>query len=138
MSDTWLNGTDVLLLVNTGTDDTPTYTAVGSQRGVTFDQSTDEIDVSSKNSRAFRVIGGRTKYTLSLDALYVPNATCYQALRLASDNGDLIKVRREEDSVATYQAEALITSMSEEFPDQGASTIAIEMTIDNGWTELGT
>ena len=54
-----MNGTDVLLLVNTGTPTVPVYEAVGSQRDVTFDEATEEIDVSSKDSRAKRVLPGR-------------------------------------------------------------------------------
>lgn len=131
-----MNGSDVLLLVNTGTDQSPSYTVVGAQRDVSFNQSTDEIDMSSKDSRAFRILGGRTKYTLTMDALYVPSAADYAALRQASDDGALIKVRREEEGVALYEADALITSMDEGFPDQDAATISLEMTIDNGWTEL--
>jgi len=132
-----MNGADVLLLVNTGTLNSPTWTAVGSQRGVTFEETNEEIDVSSKDSRAGRVIAGRYGATLSLDALYVPNDAAYLALKTALRAGELIKIRREELGTATEEADALITSMSEEAPDQEGATISIEMTVDGEWDVVG-
>ena len=131
-----MNGTDVLLLVNTGTTAVPVYEAVGSQRDVTFDEATEEIDVSSKDSRAKRVLPGRYSATLSLDALYVWTDDGYRALRDAMRDGELILVAREDDSTTIETANALITSLSESFPDQGEGAISISMTIDGFWTEL--
>ena len=131
-----MNGSDVLLLVNTGTAAVPTYEAVGSQRDVTFDEATEEIDVSSKDSRAKRVLAGRYSATLSLDALYVWTDDGYRSLRDAMRDGNLILVAREDDGTTIETADALITSLSESFPDQGEGTISISMTIDGFWTEL--
>lgn len=131
-----MNGTDVLLLVNIGTAAVPAYQAVGSQRDVTFDEATEEIDVSSKDSRAKRVLPGRYSATLSLDALYVWTDDGYHALRDAMRDGELILVAREDDSTTIETADALITSLSESFPDQGEGAISISMTIDGFWTEL--
>lgn len=132
-----MNGTDILLLVNIGTPTVPVYQAVGSQRDVTFDEATEEIDVSSKDGRAKRVLPGRYSASLSLDALYVPTNADYQALKDAMRNGDLILVAREEDGVTTETADALITALSEAFPDQGEATISVSLTIDGTWTEVG-
>ena len=132
-----MNGTDVLLLVNTGTAAVPVYEAVGSQRDVNFDEATEEIDVSSKDSRAKRVLPGRYSANLSLDALYVPTDDAYLALQSAMRDGDLILVAREEEETTTETATALITSLSESFPDQGEATISISLTIDGEWTEVG-
>jgi len=132
-----MNGADVLLLVNTGTAAVPVYEAVGSQRDVTFDEATDEIDVSSKDSRAKRVLPGRYSASLSLDALYVPTNDAYLALRSAMRDGDLILVARQEEEVTTETANALITSLSETFPDAGEGTISIGLTIDGEWAEVG-
>ena len=131
-----MNGSDVLLLVNTGTPTVPVYEAVGSQRDVTFDEATEEIDVSSKDSRAKRVLPGRYSSTLSLDALYVWTDDSYRALRDAMRDGELILVAREDDSTTVETADALIRTLSESFPDQGEGTISISMTIDGFWTEL--
>jgi len=132
-----MNGSDVVLLVNTGTALVPAYEIVGSQRDVSFEETTEEIDVSSKDGRAKRVIAGRYASSISLDALYVPSDAAYQALKDAKRNGELILVAREENEVTLETANALITSMSESFPDQGEATISISLTIDDVWTVVG-
>jgi len=132
-----MNGSDVVLLVNTRTKLVPAYEIVGSQRDVSFEETTEEIDVSSKDGRAKRVIAGRYASSISLDALYVPSDTAYQALKDAKRNGELILVAREENEVTLETANALITSMSESFPDQGEATISISLTIDDVWTVVG-
>jgi len=130
-----MNGTDVLLLVNTGTPSVPVYTAVGSQRDVNFDESTAEIDVSSKDSRNTRVLAGRYKATLTLNALYVTDDAGYLALRSAMQDGELILVAKQIDDVTTETASALVTQLGDRDPDQGEATISCSLTIDGGWTE---
>ncbi len=132
-----MNGTDVLLLVNTGTELVPSYEAVGSQRDVSFEETTEEIDVSSKDSRQKRVLPGRYGASLTLDALYVPTNAAFVALQAANRDGELILVAKEVDNVTIETATALITSMSGSFPDQGEATISISLTIDGGWTVVG-
>jgi TP901-1 family phage major tail protein len=132
-----MNGSDILLLVNTGTELVPAYEAVGSQRDVSLQESTAEIDVSSKDGRAKRVLPGRYSSSLSLDALYVPTDDAYLALRSAMRDGELILVAVENDGVTEETATALITNMSTSFPDQGEGTISIDLTIDGEWTEVG-
>lgn len=131
-----MNGTDILLLVNTGTPGSPVYEVVGSQRDAAFEETTDEIDVSSKDGRAKRVLPGRYSATISLDALYVPSNAAYQALQDAMRNGTLIKVLREEAGVSLEEANALVTSLSEAGPDQGEATVSTALTIDGEWNEL--
>lgn len=133
-----MNGSDVLLLVNTGTPTVPVYEVVGSQRDVTFDEANAEIDVSSKDGRPKRVLYGRYSASLSLDALYVPTNADYLALRDALRDGELILVARQEEGVTIETADALIASMSQSFPDQGEATISIALTIDDAWVEVGT
>lgn len=132
-----LSGTDVLLLVNTGTAEAPVYTAVGSQRGLTRQETTAEIDISSKDQREMRVLPGRYGSTMTLDALYVPDDASFLALQAANRDGELILVRVEEEEIETEEADALITSMSESYPDQGPSTISVSLRIDGDWTVVG-
>lgn len=132
-----MNGSEILLLVNTGTPAVPVYEVVGSQRDSTFDEATEEIDVSSKDSRAKRVLPGRYSSSISLDGLYVPDDACYLALREAMRDGELILVARQETGVVLETADALITSLSQSFPDQGEAAISIALTIDGFWAEVG-
>lgn len=132
-----MNGTDLLLLVNTGTPTVPTYEVVGCQRDATLEETTDTVDVSCKNSRAQRVLPGRYSGTISLDALYVPTNAAYLALVDANRNGELILVARQEDGVVTATVNAKVDTISETFPDQDAATISVSLTIDGFWTEVG-
>ena len=126
-----MNGADVLLWVETDAG----YVVVGSQRDVTFNESTDEIDVSSKDSRARRVLGGRYGSTVTLDALYVPDDDAYLALQEAMRDGTLIRIEREESEAALEYADALVTGLSGRMPDQGESTVSIDLTIDGEWSD---
>jgi TP901-1 family phage major tail protein len=132
-----MNGTDFLLLVNTGTAEVPAYTVVGSQRDATVDETTATIDVSSKDSRAQRVLPGRYSSTISLDALYVPDDAAYQALVAANRDGELILVAKQVAGVVTETANAVVTSISEGYPDQGEATISVSLTIDGEWESAG-
>lgn len=131
-----INGFDVLLLVNTGSDAAPTWTAVGSQRNVSFEETTASIDASSKDQREKRVLPGRYAATVSLDALYVPDDAAFLALQAANRAGELIKIRRERADTAEEEATALITSMTDEHPDQDASTISVDLEIDGAWSAV--
>jgi TP901-1 family phage major tail protein len=132
-----MNGTDLLLLVNTGTPETPTYEVVGSQRDAEIGEETETIDISSKDSRNQRVLPGRFSGTISLEALYVPDDAAYLALRQANRDGELILVARQESGVVTETVEAKIDSISETFPDQDAATISVSLTIDGQWQAVG-
>jgi hypothetical protein len=110
---------------------------MGSQRDMSTSETNSEIDYSSKASRGTRVGAGRYKATLSLEALYVPTDAAYQALHDAMRDGELILVAKQVDGVTIETADALITTMSEEFPDEGEATISIELSIDDMWDEVG-
>lgn len=133
-----MNGSDILLLVNTGTPAVPVYEAVGCQRDVTFDETTEEIDASCKDSRAKRVLAGRYASNISLDAVYVPDDDAYNALKDAMRDGELILVARQEKGVTTETANALVTSLSTVVADQDVVTISVSLSIDGEWTEVGT
>jgi predicted secreted protein len=121
-----LNGADVLLLVD--------GVAIGSQRDVTFERSTNSIDSSHKNSGADqRVIPGRRSSTLTLDALYVPDDAAYLLLRNAWETNTMITVNRQEEGSILESAAAMITSLSERAPDMELATISISLTIDGAW-----
>ncbi len=132
-----VNGTDILLLVNTGTEEVPVYTVVGGQRGAEYPETTDEIDASSKDSAAYRVLPGRKKSAISCDALYIPSDAAYAALKAAMRNRDFILVRRREEGTDVEEARAIITDLSRSAPDNEVATVSISLTIDGDWEEIG-
>ena len=120
-----LNGTDVLLLIDS--------LVVGPQRGVTFDETNDPIDFSSKDQREMRTGYGRYSSTVSLEFLYVPNASGYAAIRTAARAGTKVTVLRREQGSAIESAPAVITSKSDDFPDQAESVISLDLQLDGAW-----
>jgi predicted secreted protein len=133
-----INGVDILLFVNTGTILSPVWEAATGQRGATFDETTDEIDASSKDSRAKRVLPGRYGSTISMDGLYMPSEATYQAVQAAMRNGTMILVRVQEEGVDVDEALALVTSLSKGAPDNDVATCDLSLTIDGEWTPVGT
>jgi predicted secreted protein len=108
--------------------------AVGSQRDVTIDEKTAEIDVSNKNDgRAMRVLPGRYDAVLNLDALYVPTDQAYQDLQSAMRNGTFVEVVVIEEGVVLESADAIVTSLSRKGPDQGEATVAAGLRVDGSW-----
>lgn len=121
-----MNGTDILIWVDGN--------AVGSQRDVTIDENTAEIDVSNKNDgRAMRVLPGRYDSSLSLDALYVPDDVAYLALQAAMRNGTFVEVVVIEEGVVIESADAIVTALSRNGPDQAEATVSISLRIDGDW-----
>lgn len=120
-----MNGSDILLLVD--------GVAVGSQRNTSFDESTAEIDMSSKDGRAMRVIAGRYSSKIAMDSVYVPTDAAYALLKAAMRAGTLIQINRQEEGAILESADALVTTLSEKAPDQDAAIVAIALTIDGNW-----
>ena len=132
-----VNGTNLLLLANTGTAGSPAYEAVGSQRDATIEESDAGIDVSSKDQREQRVLPGRYSSTITLDHLYVPSDAAYQALQSALRDGNLILMAREEGGAVAETATVRVDSLSESHPDQAEAVVSASFTVDGAWTAVG-
>lgn len=127
-----INGSDVLLYA----EDAPgsgNIIVIGSQRDVSFDESSAVIDMSSKDSRAQRVDYGRYSATVKLGALYVPTDTAMIALKQAIRQGLKIVARRVMSGTTVESASAVVTGKSESFPDQGEAVVSVDLTIDGEW-----
>ena len=128
-----VNGSLIVLQVNTGTVAVPVWTTVGSQRDTTNSGSLALIDASSKDSRNEVVQAGRWTGELTLTHLYVPGAAEQQLLRNANRNGTVIQVRTFEDGVAKERADGVVTEYSENHPDMDVSSAEVTVHISNGW-----
>lgn len=120
-----MNGTDVLLIINNE--------LVGSQRDSSREETSDEIDVSSKDGRAMRVLPGRYGSTVALDALYVPTDAAYGLLQAANRNGTFVTVVIQEAGTVIESALAMVTSLGEKWPDQAEAVISVALRIDGEW-----
>jgi TP901-1 family phage major tail protein len=106
-----MRGVDILLMVNTGTEAIPTWTAVAGQRNATLAEESETIDITSKDSQgAFEYDYGFYGWTIDADGVYVKDDAGYQELKDAIRNKQKIKVRIQEEGVATEEGMALVTS----------------------------
>jgi len=120
-----MNGSDILVAIDGD--------VVGSQRDVSWEETAEEIDISSKDSRAGRYLSGRYGSTMSLEALYVPTDTAFLALQSALRNGTTVEVWRSELGAYEESADAIVTALSMNGPDMAESTASISLRIDGEW-----
>jgi len=120
-----INGAAVLLKVGGNT--------VGSQTNVTFNENLDALDVSSKDSRSRKLIGGRYSATVTLDAMFVPDDTALATLKTAIRSDGAVEIVRYYGA-DFEEADAIVTSINEGFPDQAPATLSVTLEITGDWS----
>lgn len=131
-----LNGQTYLVLVNTGTDESPVWTLVGEQRDLTTERNTAEIDASHKGNADQVLLAGRNSATLQLSALAVPEDAGQAALDAAQENRTLVKVLTQRAGDPLRMADFLITNISEGAPDMDVATFDVSMTRSGSWQSV--
>ena len=109
------------------------FVYLSGQTNAAFQAQAAEIDASSKDSTESVYLPGRFNQTLTLDALYIPGLPEFIVLRTAQRNRQVVKIRRAELGSDTEECDAVITSMSETFPDNAASTINVQFRVASPW-----
>lgn len=121
-------GVDILLLVNTGTDQAPVWTEVGGQRGATLSESLETIDVTAKDSGGVQEFApGLYSWTISADGVDVVGNEAQEALKTAIRNRQPIKVRWSENGVDVFEGTAIVTSYEVEAPHDDVATFSLEL-----------
>ncbi len=128
-----INGADVLVIVDIGAS-TPNFVIAAGQRDVTFDESNNLIDISSKDTgRIEEVLVGRLTQTVTLDMLFINGDAGYVALKDASRNGTSIAIRRRFQGTDIEQVTAFVETRSETFPDQDAGLVSLTFRLSGSW-----
>jgi TP901-1 family phage major tail protein len=128
-----INGADVLILVDVGVS-TPSFVVAAGQRDVTFDESNNLIDISSKDTgRIEEVLMGRLTQTVALDMLFINGDAGYLALKDASRNGTSVTIRRQFQGSDIEDATAFVETRSETFPDQDAGLVSLSFRLSGSW-----
>ena len=128
-----INGADVLILVDVGVS-APSFVIAAGQRDVTFDESNNLIDISSKDTgRIEEVLMGRLTRTVTLDMLFINGDAGYLALKDASRNGTAITIRRRFQGADIEDATAFVETRSETFPDQDAGLVSLAFRLSGAW-----
>ncbi len=131
-----INGADVLILVDVGVS-TPSFVVAAGQRDVTFDESNNLIDISSKDTgRIEEVLVGRLTQTVTLDMLFINGDAGYLALKDASRNGTAITIRRRFQGADIEDATAFVETRSETFPDQDAGLVSLSFRLSGSWVAV--
>lgn len=120
----------------TGKQFTITYDAVSGTAQVT----SGTVDESA-SSETIQTLGGSVavsqgvESTVSADFLYDGSTAAgfYPALKAALDSGDAATVLISADG-SSWTGSAIVTSLSAEFPADGASTCSAELTISGALT----
>jgi len=120
-------GVDILIFVNTGTDQSPIWTVVGGQRNATLHEEAETIDVTAKDSQAQEFEYGPYTWTISCDGIYIKDDEAYIALRNALRQRQKVKVRVKEGETYTAEGLALVTSNDLEAPYNDAATYSLEL-----------
>ncbi len=128
-----INGADVLIIVDVGVS-SPSFVVAAGQRDVTFDESNNIIDISSKDTgRIEEVLVGRLTQNVTLDMLFINGDAGYNALKDASRNGTEIAIRRRFQGVDIEEVTAFVETRSESFPDQDAGVVSLSFRLSGSW-----
>lgn len=127
-----LAGDDVLVMIDLAGDGS-NYVVVASQRGATFEETNATQDFSSKNTRFSRFRYGRISWTCNMSHLYVPDDQSLAHLKHAARYGQLVVIRRQERGQATEEADAMIVTRSEDFPDNAEATVSVSFQGASEW-----
>lgn len=112
--------------------------AVAFQRSLSQEITREMIDASHKGSDFMKSVYGRQSGTLSLEALepdpdFGGSVATHNALEAAMNNRQtiIVEIRKTgaEGTVVRRSAEALIGTISSEFPDNDVSIISLELTL---------
>lgn len=121
-------GVDILILVNTSSNETPVWTPVGGQRGATLSESVETVDQTTKDSGGYNEYEyGVANWTISADGLYISDDAGYKALVDAMRQKKKVKVRWQEAGTATYEGDCLVVSRDLEGPYDGEATYSVEL-----------
>lgn len=129
-----INGADVLIYLDTG-DSVENWVVVGGQRDVSINEDIALVNISHKLSGAYgEFLPGRITGTMTLDAVWIPNNAALTALKNATRSRTLVRLQRYY-LAAVEEAEFVITSKAESFPDQAEGTVSLNFQQSGAWVE---
>ena len=117
-------GKDYLLLVNTGTVETPVWTLIGGQRGSSLSRKADSVDTSHKTSGGWTSKkAGLRSWSIDLSGLVLLNDPGIEALEQAFTAGQEVNLKFQYPDATYRTGWAAITDFSFENPHDGAATL---------------
>lgn len=125
-----INGSTVLLQFRTGTGP-DVYTTVAGQQGGSVERERTMIATSAKEDADATFAAGRRSGTISLEGLVLASDVSRVAIKAAfNSSAGTGRIRRTAiGAEAAEQYDILVSSLSEDFPDDDASTWSAEFQI---------
>lgn len=121
-------GINFLLKVNTGTEQTPSYTKVAGQRGGTLNRSRDTIDETSKDGEGWvEKDYGLGEWSIDADGLLVYDDVGYAALEDAFMNETKIKAQWVQGNGDLYEGDVVVTDFPQEGPYDSEATYSVTL-----------
>lgn len=130
-----LDGTDVLISIRTATGTPDTYAVLATQVDSSRSLTRDVFETSSKDSDNKTYGAGKRDSTISVELRYTPGDAAVAALITAyeSATGEIRVRLPARGADAAKQADAIVTDISEEYPDADAASRTVELQISGGW-----
>jgi TP901-1 family phage major tail protein len=131
-----VKGIEVLIKVNTGTDETPVYTELGNQQDLTLKMTGEKIDTSSKSNSGWNTyLVGNRDWGIEGGAIVDTDDTALTALETAFLAGNTIKIQIIEDSVNTYSGDVCIDDFSKSAPVKDVSKVSLSLSGSSALTK---
>lgn len=133
-----ISGADIVLAIFdlTGED----LLAVSGQQNLTINRSSDEIEVSSKDTKGGwkSKIAGMKEWSVDNDGFYVPNDQTHQILSRKFEDGDLVclKVLNQKEGYGMFGGLASITDYPLEAPYDDAMTYSLTLSGNGALVDL--
>ena len=123
-------GMDFLIKVNTGTELSPVWTAVGGQRGATLNRSSDSMETTYKGTDGFKTFEpGFKEWSIDADGMLVDSDTGFDELETAFENSDkvMVELTYSEAGGTVWSGEAIISDFPVEAPYDDMATYSISL-----------
>jgi len=127
-------GIDILVKVNTGTEASPVWTAIGAQQDATLNRSAGVIAVSTKEATGWvENIAGLKEWSIDCAALLLDSDSAFTKLEGCYNARSRVQVQFTRAG-KTYTGYAFITDFPIEAPVEGCASISITLTGDGALT----
>ena len=131
-----IDGSDVLLMVDVGTDTESDFVAVAAQQDLTISESRDIREVTSKLDDHKKKEYGEMDTTASLESLFVVDDSGEELLRSAVRDATKVTIRIQESDVEIEEGTVLVSSLERNFPRNDNSTFSAELEFDGPLTTV--
>lgn len=131
----------VVVSVNTGTEQSPTWTTIGGQKSAKLSRKMKVEDATTKDDATAgytKQMPGWKEWSVSCDCLKVEGDAAFQALETAFDSKAAVKLQWTKGTTGVYTGSAYITALDENSKEQGPVECSVEFTGHGAITRVGT